>query len=152
MTVSAVNQFEIGTTPALLMGATTVYGITAIRGLDLPTIRNNDLDLIGNGVYAAGDRLGGRTIGLDFRIVDRSTLATSLATFATAWQSTNTDVTLTYRLPGQAANRYANGRPRRAAWTLKYDEWGFGYVTASVDFFCQDPRIFLSADNSVVIF
>lgn len=154
MAVSADYQFELGTGSPLLMGPTTVYKIAQIGGLELPPVRNGDIELVGNGVYAAGDTLAGRTISLDFKFVasSASNLISAIGTFLTAWQSTDTDVKLTWRLPG-LANRYAYGRPRRVSAPLKYQETARGFMSsAAADFFCQDPRIFLSSDNSVVIF
>ncbi len=154
MTVSAAYQFELGTTPSLLMGPSTVYKITQIGGWELPPVRNGDIELVGNGVYAAGDTLAGRTISLDFKFASTSAsaLITAIGTFLTAWQSTNTDVKLTWQLPG-LANRYVYGRPRRVSAPLKYQETAFGFMSsAAADFFCQDPRIFLSSNDSVVVF
>lgn len=153
MTVSADDQIELGSTPALLMGPGTHYEWVTFDGLGMPSIRNADQDLVGDGVYAARDTKAGRTVSIDVEITGTSSsdLITNLTTFATAWQSTNTDITLTYRLPGQG-NRYVNGRPRRCAWKWDVTAEVGPLIHAFVDFFCQDPRVFLSADNSVVIF
>ncbi len=154
MSVSADYQFELGTGSPLLMGPTTVYKIIQVNGLELPPVRTGDLELVSNGVYAAGDTLAGRTISLDFSFVASSAsgLISAISTFLTAWQSTNTDIKLTWRLPGQA-NRYAYGRPRRVSAPLKTKETPRGFISnAAADFFCQDPRIHLSSDDSVIVF
>lgn len=156
MTVTADYGFEINSTPALLMGPGTSYKIAHVTGLSLPPVRSHDIPKIGDGVYAARDALGPRTISLDLRITtsSASALTAAILTFLTAWQSTNTDVTLTWKLPGfSGTNRYVNGRPRGAVIPIDYREFQKGFIVqASAEFFCQDPRIFLTGGTTPTVF
>lgn len=153
MPVTSDFQFELGTSPALLMGPGTAYEIVEVEGLDLPAIRVTDVPkAAGNGSFRGNDYKAERTVTITLEIhgTAGSDLATKITDFATAWNSRQTNVDLTYRLPG-VTNRKVVGTPRRCAWKVD-QRFSFGVVDAACEFVCVDPRIFETAGGTEVLF
>jgi hypothetical protein len=132
-------QFQLG---SLVMGEGTKYVITNIDGLGMAPVNNNDLSLLGDGVFAGRDSQAGRQVIFTVNVADvpGSAFATTFGAFVDAWQQTNTDADLTWKVAGITNLRKLTGRPRRLA--VPYDgSFGLGFAVVVAEFFCPVPYI-----------
>lgn len=149
MAVAADYQAEYA---GLLMGPGTSYELDDFGGLDdLPEFRTSDTARPSDhGLFAGTDFAAGRTVDLTVKVE-----AASAAAFRSALDSLMgvTDVQpaelpLTFRLPGMAANRRINVRPRRRVAMPVNGLYG-KITKVAVQFFATDPRVY--ADDETVL-
>jgi hypothetical protein len=114
--------------------------------LDLPEVRNNDVELIQrDGLWAGEDYLGSRSITITIRCVGTSEddLSNKVAILRRAFRSTRTEVPLYFAIPGIAdgAPSKIMGRTRKfeSVTDLKYGRLN---ATFDIQFECTDPYIY----------
>lgn len=140
---------------AFTFGAGTSIGINSATGLDdLPDLRTTD-DTRGyaDGEFYGRDFMAGRslTFQLEFYSDNTPGLAyTNLDAFktATAPQQSGAGV-LQLQLPGQPYKRI-NCRPRKRNVPL-VEDYEAQLITAAVEFWAADPRVYADAASSVIV-
>ncbi|KPI24658.1 hypothetical protein OV320_7863 [Actinobacteria bacterium OV320] len=123
------------------------YMVQEVSGLlDLPEVRNNDVELIQrDGLWAGEDYLGSRSITITIRCVGTSEddLSNKVAILRRAFRSTRTEVPLYFAIPG-----IADGAPSKVMGrTRKFEsvaDLNYGRFNAAFDIQidCTDPHIY----------
>lgn len=134
---------------SLSFGAETSIEVVAVEGLDMPELRTSDSERSGDHGYFQGhDLLAGRTVEFAIEIagddaVDRELLVDSVKT---AMVPVATESPLVFRVEG-AEGRMIYCRPRRAAFSTDL-AYSMNLVTARLQFFATDPRIYDETQSS----
>ena len=152
MTITADRQVEFR--GLRLDGA---YEIQSIEGLaDAPEVRTSDLARSARDGFFAGDDLhGGRTIVITVQIYSwaEADFAAAVQAFRAAFQTGGAvEYPLSFQLPGIGDGGVAriNCRCRRRALPLTPVYWAQA-VTAVVELFATDPRIFSDVEQTTSV-
>lgn len=121
----------------------------------MPEVRSSDkIRGLDDGLFPGTDYLGGRTINLVVEVAgeDQASFYTAYKTLMDACRKTPDNRLLEFRLPSWPEVIRANARVRRFNGLNINTAFDLGGpVAANIQFYCSDPRLYSSAEQSATV-